>query len=636
MPLRALPAVVPLFALLAFAQAPAIRVEPAGAGFLSPIIRPYRERYVPPANLRNSGRLESLIRSGNLYLTAQDAIALAIENNIDIEIQRYGPLLGREVIRRASGGGALRNVGVGILAGPQSVSLAGINIGAVTSTGAGVSSGGGIVTQIGPTIPNLDPIVFAYASFAHNTTPLSNVLLFKTDYLINNGRVYQYGYTQQFLPGTSVQLTFTESRSSVNTPTSLLNPSISGNVDLFLTQNLLQGFGRSVNSRNIVVARNNEKVNQLQLKQQVITTVAAVLNLYWDLVSFSEDVRLKRDALAAARKLEDDNRAEARLGAVAQIDVTRAEAEVQAREQDLAISQTNLLQQEIVLKNALSRHGVEDPSIEEVHVVPLDRIEVPATQPVRSVKELVTQAIATRPDLEQTRIDIRSSMTMLAGSRNALRPTLNAFAEFTNHGLSGSPNPLNLDPAANGSPDPYYIGGYGNFLREIFRRNFPDYSIGIQLNIPLRNRVAQADYATDLLTLRQNRLQLQRGINQVGVDVRNAEIGLEQAHSRYLAAVRARELAQQAEHAEEMNYQYGKSTVFQVIQAQRDVVTAETEEVQSMANYTHARIAFDQATGTTLDTNHIEMAEAIAGKVKRSSMLPPLTGREQLQDKKLP
>ena len=635
MPFRALPVVFPLLALAAFGQAPAIRVEPAGASFLSPITRPYRQRYVPPASLRNSGRLESLIRSGNLYLTAQDAIALAIENNIDIEIQRYGPLLGREVIRRASGGGALRNVGLGIFAGPQSVSLAGINIGAVTSTGAGVSSGGGIVTQIGPNIPNLDPIVFAYANFAHNTTPLSNVFLSRTDYLINNGRVYQYGYIQQFLPGTSLQLTFTESRSHVNSPTSLLNPSISGNVDFFLTQNLLQGFGRSVNSRNIVVAKNNEKVNELQLKQQVITTVAAVLNLYWDLVSFSEDVRLKRDALAAARKLEDDNRAEARLGAVAQIDVTRAEAEVQAREQDLAISQTNLLQQEIVLKNALSRHGVEDPSIEEVHVVPLDRIEVPATQPVHSVKELVSHAIAARPDLEQTRIDIRSSITMLAGSRNALRPTLNAFAELTNHALSGSPNPLNADNAY-GSPDPYYIGGYGNFLGEIFRRNFPDYSIGIQLNIPLRNRVAQADYATDLLTLRQSRLQLQRSINQVGVDVRNAEIGLEQAHSRYLAAVRARELAQQAEHAEEMNYQYGKSTVFQVIQAQRDVVTAETEEVQSMANYTHARIAFDQATGTTLDANHIEMAEAIAGKVKRSSMLPPLTGREQLQEKKLP
>jgi outer membrane protein len=622
MPLRALPVLVPLLALASYAQAPAIRVESSGAGFLSPIIRPYRQRYVPPANLRNSTRLEALIRGGNLYLTAQDAIALAIENNIDIEIQRYGPLLGREVIRRANGGGALRNVGVGILPGPQSVSLAGINIGAVASTGSGVSSGGGIVTQIGPNIPNLDPIAFAYASFAHNTTPLSNVLLSKTDYLINNGRVYQYGYTQQFLPGTSVQLTFTESRSSLNSPTSLLNPAISGNLDLFVSQNLLQGFGRSVNARNIVVAKNNEKVNELQLKQQVITTVAAVLNLYWDLVSFNEDVRLKRDALASARKLEEDNRAEARLGAVAQIDVTRAEAEVQAREQDLAISQTNLLEQEIVLKNALSRHGVEDPSIEEVHIIPLDLIEVPASQPTHSVKELVAHAVASRPDLEQTRIDIRSSITMLKGSRNALRPTLNAFAEFTNHGLSGLANPLNTDPLANGSPDPYYLGGYGNFLGEIFRRNFPDYSIGIQLNIPLRNRVAQADYATDMLSLRQSELQLQRSINQVGIDVRNAEIGLEQAHGRYVAAVRARELAQQAEHAEELNYQYGKSTVFQVIQAQRDVVTAQTEEVQSMANYTHARIAFDQATGATLDANHIEMADAIAGRIKRQSVLP--------------
>jgi outer membrane protein len=621
MPLRLLPVSLFFLAIAAFAQAPAIRVEPGNAGFLSPLTRPYRQRYVPPVNFSNSSRLESLIHGGNLYLTAQDAIALAIENNIDIEIQRYGPLLGREVIRRASGGGALRNVGLGIYAGPQSVSLAGINVGAVTSTGAGVSSGGGIVTQIGPNIPNLDPIVFAYSSFAHNTTPLSNVLLSQTNYLINNGRVYQFGYTQQFLPGSSVQLSYTESRSQVNSPTSLLNPAISGNLDLFLSQNLLQGFGRSVNSRNIVVAKNNEKVNELQLKEQVITTVASVLNLYWDLVSFDEDVRLKRAALQAAQKLEEDNRTEAKLGAVARIDVTRAEAEVQARQQDLAISQTNLLEQEIVLKNALSRHGIEDPSLEDVHVVPLDHIEVPAAQAARPVKELVAHAIAARPDLEQTRIDIRSSMTMLAGSRNALRPTLNAFAEFTNHGLSGSVNPLNVNNA-NGVADPYYIGGYGNFVGQVFRRDFPDYSIGVQLNIPLRNRQAQADYATDVLTLRQNQLQLQRSINQVGVDVRNAVIGLEQAHSRYVAAVRARELSQQAEHAEELNYQYGKSTVFQVIQAQRDVVTAQTEEVQSMANYTHARIAFDQATGGTLDANHIEMDEAILGKVKRASVLP--------------
>ena len=599
-----------------------IRIDQPKSHFYGFVTGPYQQRNVPQANLQNSSRIESLIHAGNLYLTAQDVIALTIENNIDIEIQRYGPLLSREVIRRAQGGYALRNVGVNIFSGPQSVSLAGITISGLGGGGAGISSGGGITAALGPTIPILDPQVAFQAWFGHTTSPLSNTVLSETSYLINDYRNFLAQYSEYFLPGTYVQLTFSSSRSLVNSPAQLLNPATTGSLDLQILQPLLQGFGRSVNSRYIRIAKNNAKDTELQLKQQVMTTVAAVMNLYWDLVSFREDMRLKEQALATAQKLNEDNKKQVEIGTAAPIEVSRSDAEVQAREEDLVTSQTNVLQQEIVLKAALSRRGLEDPLLQEVHVIPLDRIEVPATEQLPPVNQLVGEALAQRPDLLKQKTDIESNLISLNGIKNSLKPTLQAFAEFTNHALAGPPNPLNVGNL-NGEPDPYYIGGYGSLLGQIFRRNFPDYSIGLSMNIALRNRAAQADYATDQLNLRQAELQLQRSINQVDADVRVAVVGLQQAHARYDAAVKARTLAEKNLSNEQLNFQYGNSSVALVIQAQRDIVTAQTEEVQAMANYTHARIALDQALGATLDTYHISLDEAAAGKMARPSSIPP-------------
>ncbi len=175
---------------------------------------------------------------------------------------------------------------------------------------------------------------------------------------------------------------------------------------------------------------------------------------------------------------------------------------------------------------------------------------------------------------------------------------------------------------SSGAPDPYFVGGYGTFASQIFRRNFPDYSVGFSLNIPFRNRVAQADYVADQLSLRQSELQLHRSISQVRADVKNAVIGLQQARARYEAAVAARKLAQEALEAEQNRFKFGVSTVSLVVQAQRDLAVDQSAEVQSMANYTHARSAFDDAVGQTLQVNGISMEEAASGHVSRLSALP--------------
>ena len=587
------------------------------------LMRPFHleRRVVTPANLTNSPRLESLVRSGNLYLSSQDVIALALENNVDIAIQRYGPFLAREVLRRAQGGGFLRDVGVPISPGPSSVSLAGVSVGSGgLGSGSGVSSGGGIVIQLGTPPPSLDPVLFAYGNFQHNTTPLSNTVLSRIPFLLNDSQTFQIGYAQQFISGTSAQLTFTSSRIKLNSPTTLLNPYHSGNLDLYIQQPLLQGFSRVVNNRNIRVANNNMRVTDLQFKRQVIVTVSAILNLYWDLVSFQEDLRIKEQAVATAQKLSGDNQAQVKLGSMAAIEVTRAAAELSNARQDLLITQTNVLQQETVLKNALSRNGISSAWFDEVHVITLDKIVVPEKEDLKPTSELISDALASRPEIEQTRVNLESSHVNLSGTKNALLPSLSTFLDLTNNALSGSANSLNAGNVY-GTPDPFVVGGYGNLLGQLFRRNYPNYSVGFSLNIPFRNRAAQGDYVADQLQLRQSELQLQKAVSQVRVDVKNAVIALNQARARYETAVATRKLAQETLEAERNRFRFGESTISQVVQAQRDVTLDQSLEVQAMANYTHAQIAFDEAVGRTLEVNHIQIDEAVVGQVARVSSI---------------
>ncbi|HVW86578.1 MAG TPA: TolC family protein, partial [Bryobacteraceae bacterium] len=366
----------------------AVRIDPAkgGMGWLT---RPYRQRVIPPVNLANSSRLDALIRSGNLYVSAQDVVALALENNIDIEVQRYGPLLAREVLRRAEGGGLLRNPGQGVSPGPVSVSLAGVSIntsGAPSGASTGVSSS--VLTQLGPNIPSFDPTILAFANFQHASIPQSNTIITGTTALVESIKTFQASYSQNFHWGMNSQLTYGSTSQSVNSALFSLNPYTNGQLDLQITQPLLYGFGAAVNTRNIRVQKNNLKVTDLQFEQQVITTVTSVLNLYWDLVSFNQEVRARQEEVSTAQQLLENNQKQVQIGTLAEIEVTRAQSQLYAAKQDLLIAQTNLLQQETILKNALSRMGVASADLADVHVIPLDQIVIPAKDALKPVDEL--------------------------------------------------------------------------------------------------------------------------------------------------------------------------------------------------------------------------------------------------------
>lgn len=592
-----------------------VRIDPA-TGKLGWLTRPYQARYIPPINLANSSRFDSLVRAGNLYVSAQDVIALALENSIDIEVQRYGPLLQRELLRRAEGGGLLRNVGQSVAAGPTSVSLSGVSVNtngasSIGGGGSGLSAGGGIITQLGPSISSFDPNIVVYTNFQHVTSPQSLTSLTGTNALIDDVKAITASYSQNWSTGLSATLTYASTYNRLNSASYSLNPYTSGDLDLVVTQNLLNGFGRAVNGRNIRVQKNNMKYTDLQFKQQVITTVTAALNLYWDLVSFNQDLKAKQEEVATAEQLLKNNQDQVRIGTLAEIEVTRAQSQLYSARQDLVISETNLLQQETVLKNALSRQGIATSDLADVHVVPLDTITIPGKDELPSVNDLTTDALKNRLEIEQARLNLDSNKMNLVGIKNSLRPTLQVFAELTNNGLSGLGN-----VAA-------FSGNYGTLLGEIFRRDYPNYSAGVSLTIPLRNRAAQADYATSVIEIRQNELNFQKQVNQVRVDVQNAVIGMQQARVRYDASVQARVLSQQTFEADKKKYDLGAGTPYQVVQDQRDLASAQSSEAQAMANYSHARIALDQALGRTLEVNHVSLAEAIAGRSNAVPSVPP-------------
>ncbi|HXN49662.1 MAG TPA: TolC family protein [Bryobacteraceae bacterium] len=623
--------------LVPLAQAQQIQyVQTQQGGFFSRFLRPYEPKDVLPVDVANSGRLESLLRAGNIYLSLQDAIALALENNLDIHIQRYGRSEAEANLLRAKAGGLLRGLPNSVqtsttaalsqITGGGAFGTAGSSGG--TSSGG---SGGTIITATGSAIPNLDPSMYVVGYWDHTSTPQSNAFTTGTTNLVYRNDVYAAGYQQGFLTGTNVQLNWQQSTTKANATTLDFNPSTTGSLNLQVTQPLLQGFGLAVNNRNIRIARNNMKVNDLLFKQQVMTTVSQIVAAYWDLVSFNENVKVKQQALDLSQRLYSDNKKQVEIGTLAPIEIVRAEAEVASRQQDLVNAQTQVLQQETALKNALSRNGLMSPSVAEAHIIPTDVITVPDTEPVVPVQDLISKALANRPEVPQSKLNIDSTRIGLKGDRSQMLPALNLIGNLTNNGLAGQINPLNplygpncAQLGACATPVQYFIGGGGDVLRQELARNFPSYSLQAQLSIPLRNRSAQADYILDALTLRTQELQHQRLVNSIGVDVRNALIAVQQAGASYHAAVQARVLQEQTLDAENKKYALGASTIFLVIQAQRDLAQARSNEVTAISAYAKSKVQLDNSLGTVFDTYQISVDEAVNGRVSRAaSPLPP-------------
>ena len=613
---------------------PGTVLAPRETHWYSSFTRKYTAFDVAPINLANSSRLESLIRAGNIYLSLQDAIALSLENNLDIEVQRYGPRLAEANLLRAQAGGLLRGQASSVAAGPSSA-VSQLNGGSSSfqnsTASAGASSNGTIITSTGTSLPNLDPVFFTNYNWAHSTNLQSSSFASGTPSQVFNAGNTSIGVQQGFLSGTTATLAYNSLNLVSNNVRSEINPVRTGNVNFQVTQRLLQGFGFAVNSRNIRIAKNSIRLNDLVFKQQVIATVSSVINLYTDLVSFNENVNVNKQALALNEKLYSDNKKQVEIGTLAPIEIVKAEAEVASSQNALIQSETQVLQQETIIKNALSRTGVASPSVAEARIIPTDSLGIPDIEPVTPIQDLVALALANRPEIAQTEVNIANTKIQLEGTKSQLRPSLDLVGNLQNNGIAGSPNTVvaPIDPTTGQGfvriANPAFLGGFGTLFNQIFARNYPNYSLGFQLNIPLRNRSAQADLLNDQLTLRQGELNQRKQINQVRVDVQNAVIGLQQSRSQYQSAQKSRTLQEQTLDAEQKKYALGASTIFFVIQAQRDLAQAKGSEVSALSTYNRAKVSLYSATGQTLERYNVTLDEAMKGQVSRApSALPAL------------
>jgi outer membrane protein len=617
------------------------------------VVGPYIPRRVAEPNFANSARIDQLMKNGTIYLSLDDAIALALENNLDLAIARYNLPIADTDILRAKSGASTRGVNTGLVQGTPGGGVGTIGAGGVGATSTGAGAGGttaatggagtgasGLVTSTlgaGPPIGSYDPILSANLSIEHLVSPTANPFagVTGTTALAQNTGTANFGWTQYLPTGTTYSVTFNNQRQTTNSFFTELSPLISSGMRITFTQHLLQGLSINANRRFITIAKNNREISDVAFRSQAINTVAQIENIYWDLVSAYDDVRVKERSLALAQKTLSDNKKQVEIGTLAPIEVTRAESAVASGQQDLIVSQTNLQLQQLLMKNALTRN-MTDPLLATAPVVPTSTMELPKQEPVVPIQDLINDALQHSPDLAQSRIDLTNRDITKKAARNELLPTVDLVAWYGANALAGNTNPLSICPPAGPgtpgictpAPGPLPTG-FTDAFSNLFGYNAPDYAVGLNVNIPIRNRAAQADQVRSELEYRQAQTRLQQLQNQIAIQVRNAQFSVQQNRARVDAAGSARQLASESLDAEQKKYALGASTNTLVLQAQRDLAQAEANVVTAMSAYEKSKVELDRVMGLTLTHNHIEIADAESGKVTQMPNVPGILPRPE-------
>jgi outer membrane protein len=584
------------------------------------LIAPYKPIQIDEPVLVNSPRVDQLIHDGKLQITLQDAVELALENSLDIAVARYNPWIADTDILRTKAGGQGRG-----------------------TPGADFPTSQANIDPFNQ-FPSYDPILSATTSLDSRSTPVNNPFLSGTGLgaivqgLHSHASIFDVAYQQSFTPGTTVNVAWNNTRSSSTSAANFFNPSVQGSLNVGFSQQLLNGFGTFVGRRNIMIAKNNRKIADLVFVNQAITTVTSAINAYWELVYARENVKVQQQAVAVSEKLYNDNKKQLEIGTMAPLDVTRAASEVASDRQNLIVAQTTQLQDEQVLKNAMTKNPLA-PNLINVEIIPTDLPTPPAATESASFEDAIQEAFVKRPDLQEQAYNLKNSGIEVRATKNALLPTLTLSGQYNSSGLAGN-SPITGAPVVIATPAPVVdskgnpititgaggvqtpifestttapiIGtsqqGFGTAQNQIFTNQFPDYFASLNLILPLRNRSAQADNARAMLTQRQLETQLQQLKNAALLDVRNTYIALEQDRARVDAAIKARELQRQTFEAEQKKYTLGASTVYNVILTQRDYVTAEGVELRALADLNEAKANFERAVGRTLEVNRVTIA----------------------------
>jgi outer membrane protein TolC len=579
----------------------------------------YSPDYVPEPVLANSPRLDRLIREGKLYLSLKNAIDLALENNLDLAIARYNLPIANTDILRTQAGGFFRGVNTGVVQGTPGGGVGGFGTGAPgagaggTSSGAGGAGAGasGLVQSTlgaGTAVSSYDPFISANGGEEHQTLPLSNLTLNGVPTLQTNTGQLNVSYVQSFATGTTVSFSFNNARQTTNSIFTNLSPALNAQYRVAFQQELLAGFGFGPNLRYLRIASNNKKISDIAFKDQVIATVTQIENIYWDLVSAYEQTQVNEKSSAFAQQTLENTRKQLKLESIPEMDVLRAEAEVSKRDQDLTVARTSLQLQETLIKNAVTK-SLDDPVLEGMPVIPTDRTEGVQAQASHSIQELISAALHDRPELAESDVDLVNRQISRRAARNALLPSLSLVGFYGGSGLGGPLNPLCKNCTSSVPVD------FAGALSNTFNNSAPDYYVGLNLNIPLRNRVAKADQYRSELEYRQAELRMEQLKKQVRIEVRNAQYAVEQTGARVQAARKARDLAQRTFDITKKEQDLGAGSSYQTLSAQRDLSLAELDLVTAMTVFEKAKVELDRATGSTLEHNGIQLQNAVTGTV---------------------
>ena len=621
------------------------------------LIAPYRTPRVPEVPGGDAVRLGSLIRDGKLYLSLRDAVTLAIENNLDVEVSRYNLLIADTELLRAQGGGNLRGLdytigqsapGVGALTSPLLITATNAtgaptsaqvtDLSQVTQTGNTVqqnlSSNGTSAYAFGPAIPVFDPTIVAEAGYLRRSNQTS--LISATDSgtsgsgtaggttgsggtgtttpappldYVSAGIDYQQGFSF----GGQLEAFVSNAPQVLYSATSQYDPFHAPSASFTFTQPLLRGRGREVNLRFVRIASLDRQVSRLLFLQQVLETIYGTSRLYYDLVSLGENIGVKEEALAAAQRLYEDDRNQVSEGTLAPIELTRAQALLSSTRLDLIQARGEYRQQEVILREQLLRNSAE-PAAKFASILPTDRIEVPSASPHFDVAALTADAIGTRPDLAQAALQVQANEIAARGSGNGTRPLINLYANVQTRGTSLVPYQTLGSTGSGVVQVPAALTQGGLRLSTIYQG-------GIQLNLPLRNRIAQADAVRDALQLRQSQGRSLKLENDIRQQVENSTIALENAHQAYGAAVESRNYQQQLLQAEIDKFSVGASTNFQIVQDEAYLAQARSTEVAARSDYMKAQMSLDGRWETSCGRTAFSWTKPFRAPSKRRSIL---------------
>ena len=603
-------------------------------GFFPDPLRLYTPTDVPASRLGNTPRLDSLVRDGKIYLSLSDAILLALENNFDIAIARINLDIADTDILRAKAGAGLRGVSTGLvtdtLGGSGSTVTGGGGPGGTSSgSGGGGAGANGLVLSTnggGPAPENLDPALTSNLEYESTTTPSTSAFTGSSP-IKSTTATFNFGYTQGFLTGTQLAVTFNNSRGTNTNPFTTYSPLINTSFRATATQHLLQGFGWGINGRFIVEAKNNRRITDSAFRQQLLYTVNQVENIYWGLVSAYEDEQSKERALAQSTQLTSDNRKQLQIGTLAPLDVVNSDAAVATDKQALVASQSNLEYQQLIMKQAIARN-LEDPTLANAPVVPTDRVALDRLpEEDMPVEDLVKQAYTNNPQIEQAVLSMKNNEITIKAEKNGLLPVVDAYAFYGASSVSGSQSPY-ITNFSNGQPYPagtFPTIGYSTAVGHLFNNSSPDEGVGVNINIPLRNRVAQADQARSQMEYRQEQMRLQQLYTQIRIQVTNGQYALTNDRAQVSAAQAGREYAAQSLDAEQKKFKLGASTSALVLQQQRNLAVSENTLISATAVYAKDRAALLELLSSTLDRYGISIADGASGTVGAAPLIPGLT-----------